>query len=167
MRETRISARGPSLSQAGPGAGTVGAAHAYITELKLPADADYILVAKRVTAALGTVVGFSLEEIDDFNIAVSQACENAVAAGNQLWGSANGQLKLLFKSGPRKLEVEVRSIPPRVLEMHPVRRARAATDFDYESIALSMIRLFVDELRYQVDSQTGSMRMRMVKYLIE
>jgi hypothetical protein len=29
-----------------------------------------------------------------------------------------------------------------------------------------MIRLFVDELRYQVDDQ-GCMRMRMVKYLID
>jgi anti-sigma regulatory factor (Ser/Thr protein kinase) len=140
---------------------------AYVTDLKLPAVGDYILVAKRTAASLGLVVGFSLQEIDDLNIAISQACENACAAAAQQWGKGNGQLKLTFKSRPRRLEVEVRSVPPRAVEMQVVRRARREAELDYETIGLNMIRLFVDELRYHVDNQTGSMRMRMVKYLIE
>jgi hypothetical protein len=82
----------------------------------------------------------------------------------------NGQLKLSFKTEPRRLEVEVRSVPPRAVEMQALqaaRRARQEAELDYETIGLNMIRLFVDELRYHVDNQTGSMRMRMVKYLIE
>jgi anti-sigma regulatory factor (Ser/Thr protein kinase) len=140
---------------------------AYVTDLKVPAVGDYILVAKRTAASLGLVVGFSLQEIDDLNIAISQACENACAAAAQQWGKGNGQLKLTFKSRPRRLEVEVRSVPPRAVEMQAVRRARREAELDYETIGLNMIRLFVDELRYHVDNQTGSMRMRMVKYLIE
>lgn len=143
------------------------APEALITELKLPAVDDYIVVAKRAAAALGLVVGFSLQEIDDLNIAVSQACENACAAAAVKWGRGNGQLKLIFKSQPRRLEVEVRSVPPRDVEQQAVRRAQRESDLDYETIGLNMIRLFVDELRYQVDNHTGSMRMRMVKYLIE
>ncbi|HEY8738297.1 MAG TPA: ATP-binding protein [Candidatus Dormibacteraeota bacterium] len=142
----------------------------YITELKLPAVPDYIVVAKRAAASLGLVVGFSLHEIDDLNIAITQACENACAAATQQWGKGNGQLKLTFKSEPRRIEVEVRSVPPRAVEMQAlqaVRRARQEAELDYETIGLNMIRLFVDELRYHVDNQTGSMRMRMVKYLIE
>ena len=142
--------------------------NAYVTELKLPAVSDYIVVAKRTAASLGLVVGFSLQEIDDLNIAVSQACENACAAAAQQWGTGNGQLKLIFKSQPRRLEVEVRSVPPRAVEVQQaVRKPARQPELDYESIGLNMIRLFVDELRYQVDNQTGSMRMRMVKYLIE
>ena len=161
MRESR--ARHQSTGHA-PATGGV-----YLTELKLPAVADYIVVAKRAAASLGLVVGFSLPEIDDLNIAITQACQNACAAAAEKWGSGNGQLKLIFKSQPRKLEVEVRSVPPRALEQQQsaVRRAPRAADLDYENIGLNMIRLFVDELRYQVDNQTGSMRMRMVKYLIE
>jgi len=139
----------------------------YVTELKLPAVGDYIVVAKRAAASLGLVVGFSLQEIDDLNIAITQACESACAAAAQQWGSGNGQLKLIFKSRPRRLEVEVRSVPPRAVEQQAVRRARRETELDYETIGLNMIRLFVDELRYQVNNETGSMRMRMVKYLIE
>jgi anti-sigma regulatory factor (Ser/Thr protein kinase) len=146
---------------------TSAAPEALITELKLPAVDDYIVVAKRAAASLGLVVGFSLQEIDDLNIAVSQACESACAAAAAKWGRGNGQLKLTFKSQPRRLEVEVRSVPPRAVEQQAVRRAQRESDLDYETIGLNMIRLFVDELRYQVDNHTGSMRMRMVKYLIE
>jgi len=62
-------------------------AGAYVTELKLPAVGDYIVVAKRAAASLGAVVGFSLQEIDDLNIAISQACENACAAAAEQWGT--------------------------------------------------------------------------------
>ena len=159
MRESRL--RQQSTSHVSSSAG------AYVTELKLPAVGDYIVVAKRAASSLGLVVGFSLQEIDDLNIAVTQACENACAAAAEQWGSGNGQLKLTFKSQPRRLEVEVRSVPPPAMEQQAVRRARREAELDYETIGLNMIRLFVDELRYQVDNHTGSMRMRMVKYLIE
>jgi anti-sigma regulatory factor (Ser/Thr protein kinase) len=145
-----------------------------ITELKLPAREEYIVVAKRAAGALGSVVGFSVAEIDDLNIAITQACENAVAAATELWGEGNGQLKLTFKGLRGKLEVNITSTPPRPVEVQPapapavrtVRRLRPEAALDYEGIGLNMIRLFVDELRYQVDDQ-GCMRMRMVKYLID
>lgn len=142
--------------------------------LTLPARAEYIVVAKRTAGALGMVVGFSLEEIDDLNIAITQACENAIAAATELWGEGNGQLRLTFKGQRGKLEVNITSTPPRAVELHPaqpqavraVQRVRHEEPIDYEGIGLNMIRLFVDELRYQVDNQ-GCMRMRMVKYLID
>ena len=161
MRESRLRHQPPGSRH------ETTSASAYVTELKLPAVSDYIVVAKRAAASLGLVVGFSLQEIDDLNIAITQACESACAAAAQQWGSGNGQLKLIFKSQPRRIEVEVRSVPPRAVEQQAVRRTRREAELDYETIGLNMIRLFVDELRYQVDSQTGSMRMRMVKYLIE
>ena len=161
MRESRL------RHQSAAAGHETSVAAAYVTELKLPAVGDYILVAKRAAASLGLVVGFSLQEIDDLNIAITQACESACAAAAQQWGSGNGQLKLIFKSRPRRLEVEVRSVPPRAVEQQAVRRARRDAELDYETIGLNMIRLFVDELRYQVNNETGSVRMRMVKYLIE
>jgi len=140
-----------------------------ITELKMPADPDYIVVAKRTAAALASIAGFSVEEIDDLNIAITQACENAAAASARLWGSGQGQLRLSFKTDAAGIHVEVRSIAPRAGE-GPAERAPAAylvpEEPDLAGIGLNVIRLFVDELRYHQDSQTGTMRMRMVKYLI-
>ena len=161
MRESRVRHQPVGTARHAAGAGV------YVTKLELPAVADYIVVAKRTAASLGLVVGFSVQEIDDLNIAITQACENAVAAADEQWGRGNGQLRLIFKSQPHRLEVEVRSLPLRSVETQVVRRAHRAAELDYATIGLNMIRLFVDELRYQVDDQTGSMRMRMVKYLIE
>ena len=190
---------------------------ALVSELKIPAMAEFVMVAKRAASALGSTAGFSLEGIDDLNIAVAQACEKAIAAGDRMWGQGNGVLKLSFRIVDGGMEVEVRNLPARVAsveedaarhEAELVRRAEslrrtayrlsqeveverrerikaqrearairdahaaatasagAESEVDLEDVAVNMIRLFVDELRYNVDSH-GSMRMRMVKYLVD
>ena len=182
-------------------------------ELKIPADGAYVVVAKRAAAALGSAAGFSLEGIDELNIAVAQACEKAVAAGQRLWGPGGADVKLVFKLVESGMEVDVRTVPARDSHASEARlrreveeakrvsadlrtaasrlsrevaeeraeRIRAqqqaahlrgtspapgAGELDVDQLAVNMIRLFVDELRYNVDSH-GSMRMRMVKYLVD
>jgi anti-sigma regulatory factor (Ser/Thr protein kinase) len=190
-----------------------------VSELKIPAQPAFVIVAKRAASALGSTAGFSLEGIDDLNIAVAQACEKAIAAGDRLWGPGNGVLKLSFRIVDGGMEVDVRNLPARLssTDQQAVRhqaelerraaslrrtaqrlsqevgierqergrahreaqrilsQARAkvvragqpeASEVDLEDVAVNMIRLFVDELRYNVDSR-GSMRMRMVKYLVD
>jgi anti-sigma regulatory factor (Ser/Thr protein kinase) len=191
---------------------------ALISELKIPAQAPFVMVAKRAASALGSTAGFSLEGIDDLNIAVAQACEKAIAAGDRMWGPGNGVLKLSFRMVDGGMEVEVRNLPARLasadelavrrevelerrseslrrtalrlsqeVEIERKERVRAQreavrltheahlattaggqpdADVDLDDVAVNMIRLFVDELRYNVDSH-GSMRMRMVKYLVD
>jgi hypothetical protein len=159
-----------------------------VTELKIPAQAAFVIVAKRAAGALGSAAGFSLEGIDDLNIAVAQACEKAIAAGDVLWGPGRGILKLTFNLVQGGIEVEVRSLkapaggieeaaaaPASELaaragayrqvraraQLRASRRIAAAaqaapaaevSDMDLEDVAVNMIRLFVDELRYTVDS---------------
>lgn len=189
-----------------------------VTELKIPATAQFVVVAKRAAGALGTCAGFGLDAIDDLNIAVAQACEKGIAAGDRIWGPGNGVLKLTFRLVDGGMEVEVKTVPNRggvsdeearrreldlehqaaamrrtaaVLsreveierqqrlraehEAGLLRRRRAVpaglqgdlaeamTERQLEDVAVNMIRLFVDELRYNVDAH-GSMRMRLVKY---
>lgn len=203
-----------------------------ITELKIPAQAPYVIVAKRAAGALASAAGFGLHDVDDLNIAVAQACEKAIAAGSRLWGPGRGVLKITFALVDGGMEVEVRSLPDRggvadediirreaVLEREaekmrrtavalsqevtveraqrqraeqeatrlrsrravPARGAganqgeanhgqakegQALTGHQLEDVAVNMIRLFVDELRYNVDAR-GSTRMRMVKYVVD
>ena len=188
-------------------------------ELKIPAQGPFVVVAKRAAAALGSSAGFSLEGIDDINIAVAQACEKAIAAGDRMWGPGNASLKLTFRLVPGGMELEVKTLQARevaaddsalaqeavvarrdaaalrraaqqlqrevVAERQQRIRAQAESKrlrgetgrvvlqpavgpegVDLDDVAVNMIRLFVDELRYNVDSR-GSMRMRMVKYLVD
>jgi hypothetical protein len=193
-----------------------------VTELKIPADPAYVIVAKRAAGALASAAGFGLHDVDDLNIAVAHACEKAIAAGTRMWGPGNAMLKLTFALVHGGLEVEVKSLPNRAgiadedlirreaqlerqaermrrttaaltheveverhqrqraeLEAERLRSARtpsstedgapdgtAMTGRQLEDVAVNMIRLFVDDLRTNVDAR-GSMRMRMVKYVVD
>src|SRR3981081_3488239 len=85
-----------------------------VSELRIPAQAAFVIVAKRAASALGSTAGFSSEGIDDLNIAVAQACEKAIAAGDRMWGSGNGVLKIVFRMVNGGMEVEVRNLPARL-----------------------------------------------------
>jgi len=79
-----------------------------LAELKLLAQPEMISTAKRTASSLGSLVGFSLEDIDELNIAVAQACDSAIAAGREAWGD-DATLKLTFWSNDRGLEVAFKS----------------------------------------------------------
>lgn len=139
-----------------------------VSELRLPADREHILVAKRAAGAFGSLAGFDMDAIDDLTIAVAQACENAVRCLEHS-GSIAGQVRIVFKMSDTGLEVTVRSTVNREAEL----RARAeqagfrreggelvaATD-----LALRLMGLFVDDSTYRVDDRTGSLRVRLTKY---
>jgi hypothetical protein len=117
-----------------------------MTELKVPAQTEYIGLAKRVATSLGGLLGFNLEKIDELSIAVTQACGSVIEAAIEAWGPG-ATLRLSFSSTEDGLQVDVDAIAPSSLEME-------------------MIRLFVDDFRHQVDTGRRQIRYRMVKYLV-
>jgi anti-sigma regulatory factor (Ser/Thr protein kinase) len=125
-----------------------------IAELKIPADPSYILAAKRTSEAVGTVLGFGVEDLDDLKIAVAQACESTMEACRQNWGIGCGQIRLTFRSSQRGLQVDVQACggPRAQLEFH---------DSSRDELAMNLLSCFVDELRYSTNH--GALRLRMVK----
>jgi serine/threonine-protein kinase RsbW len=138
-----------------------------LTELKIPAHADYIPVAKRVASSLGSKLGFSLEELDELCIALTQACDSAIEASEDAWGQG-GTLKLTYGATEKGIEVEVEAHAPESRALTARRRAhvRQLEELEVRRVAQEMIRLFVDDFRSQVDASHGQVRFRMVKYLI-
>ena len=147
-----------------------------VTELRLPADRDYIVVAKRSAAAVGSVAGFDMDAIDDLTIAVAQAVENAIGCLERS-GVLTGQVRIAFKLGARGLEVNVRSTVSRDAEMEAQVRAQAErtrTSSELQpaegaaavDLALRLMGLFVDDSSYRVDERTGGLRVRLTKYRV-
>ena len=151
------------------------------SELRIPADRAFIVVAKRAAAGFASIAGFDVEAIDDLTIAIAQACENAI----QLTQRPAGSIRLTFKLEEAHLEVQVRSTCPRNLEaeidaelqqqqraLRKVREeatelaeaAQAAEAALATDLALRMMGLFVDDCRYRVDERTGGLRVRLTKY---
>jgi len=143
-----------------------------LAELKIPAAPAFIPVAKRVATTLGSQLGLSLMDLDELTIALTQACDSAIAASGEIDG--NAQLKLTYFATNRALVVDVDLIPADEKEHahhhhHPHAAALTQTEIEanaeLQRLAYEMIRMFVDDFRPQVEPATGHVRFRMVKYL--
>jgi hypothetical protein len=132
-----------------------------LAELKIPATPAFIPVAKRVATTLGGQLGFSLVDLDELSIALTQACDSAIAAANDLGSPAD--LKLTYFATNRALVVDVDMIPTG--NALPVPKHDAEVDPELQRLAYEMIRCFVDDFRPQVEPKTGHVSFRMVKYL--
>ena len=155
---------------------------AQVTDLRLPADRAYAVVAKRTAGAIGAVAGLSVDAVDEVTIAVAQAFDNAIRC---LEGSGflTGQVRIAFKHDRRGLEVTVRSSVNRDIELAArldadaeAERARALIEEQAASghtqleqaaatdLALRLMGLMVDRSTYQVDERTGGLRVRLTKF---
>lgn len=161
------------------------------SELRIPADPQYILVAKRAAAAFGSVAGFGVEAVDELSIAIAQACENAISLATCVMGTpGRGQVRILFSvDRDSRLDVDVRTVFGRaeegaaevqraqveVTRRSPAQRQAAQAQAQAEALqrqlaaadmALRLMGLFVDDCRYRVDQRTGGLRVRLTKYRV-
>jgi hypothetical protein len=132
-----------------------------LAELKIPASSAFIPVAKRVATTLGGQLGFSLVDLDELTIALTQACDSAIAAADDLGSPAD--LKLTYFATNRALVVDVDLIPTGDAVALP--KHDTQIDPELQRLAYEMIRCFVDDFRPQVEPTTGHVSFRMVKYL--
>jgi hypothetical protein len=133
-----------------------------LAELKIPASAAFIPVAKRVATTLGSQLGLSLVDLDELTIALTQACDTAIATSEDL--GEHAALKLTYFATNRALVVDVDLVPT---EHHALQAPRPATEANAElqRLAYEMIRCFVDDFRPEIEPRTGQVHFRMVKYL--
>ena len=134
-----------------------------LAELKIPATAAFIPVAKRVATTLGGQLGLSLVDLDELSIALTQACDSAIAAASDLDGPA--ELKLNYFATNRALVVDVDLVTGEAHLKTMAARPEPEVDAELQRLAYEMIRCFVDDFRPEVEPRTGHVRFRMVKYL--
>ena len=133
-----------------------------LAELKIPASPDFIPVAKRVATTLGSQLGLSLVDLDELTIALTQACDSAIEAANDLEGPAD--LKLTYFATNRALVVDV-DLVATAGHVLGAPRPHPEEDAELQRLAYEMIRCFVDDFRPLVEPRTGHVRFRMVNYL--
>jgi hypothetical protein len=134
-----------------------------LAELKIPASSAFIPVAKRVATTLGGQLGLSLMDLDELAIALTQACDSAIAAADDLGTPA--ELKLTYFATNRALVVDVDLMPDVAALPLPPGVHHAPVDPELQRLAYEMIRCFVDDFRPLIEPRTGHVRFRMVKHL--
>ncbi len=132
-----------------------------LAELKIPAAPAFIPVAKRVAHTLGGQLGLSLMDLDELTIALTQACDSAISAAEDLGTAAD--LKLTYFATNRALVVDVDLMPTG--DALPSHTHEPVVDPELQRLAYEMIRCFVDDFRPLVEPRTGHVRFRMVKHL--
>ncbi len=133
-----------------------------LAELKIPATSAFIPVAKRVATTLGGQLGLSLMDLDELAIALTQACDSAIAAADDLGTPAD--LKLTYFATNRALVVDVDLMPTGAALPLPAVK-HEALDPELQRLAYEMIRCFVDDFRPVIEPRTGHVSFRMVKHL--
>ena len=134
-----------------------------LAELKIPASAEFIPVAKRVATTLGGQLGLSLMDLDELAIALTQACDSAIDAAEDIGTPAD--LKLTYFATNRALVVDVDLMPTGAALPIPGHIRATHADPELQRLAYEMIRCFVDDFRPVIEPRTGHLRFRMVKHL--
>ncbi len=134
-----------------------------LAELKIPATSAFIPVAKRVATTLGGQLGLSLMDLDELSIALTQACDSAITAADDL--GVVSDLKLTYFATNRALVVDVDLMPGGTALPLSAAKHAAEVDPELQRLAYEMIRCFVDDFRPVIEPRTGHVRFRMVKHL--
>ena len=134
-----------------------------LAELKIPATSAFIPVAKRVATTLGGQLGLSLMDLDELSIALTQACDSAISAAEELGTPAD--LKLTYFATNRALVVDVDVMPIGTALPMPGVKHESHVDPELQRLAYEMIRCFVDDFRPTIEPLTGHVSFRMVKHL--
>ncbi len=139
-----------------------------VVELIVPAQAKYLMIVRKVAAAIAQPLNFNSQIINDLKTAVGEACLNVTqhAYPKDRIHSTNENLILRFLIYPIKLEFIVKDMgcgfDSTFVQKYIPRRD--AGNPERLKMGLHIIRELVDEI--EIDSQFGrGTQIRMTKYL--
>lgn len=73
--------------------------------IQIPAQSDYVGVVRLAVSGVASRMNFTLDDIEDIKVAVSEACTNAV---QHAYRGEDGEVNVAITLHPEKLEIIVR-----------------------------------------------------------
>jgi len=129
-------------------------------EIRIPRRAELVRVARMAACAIASQMGFTIDIIKDIELAVGEACANAVEHV-RVGDDGPDEIIIRFTLGQDELVVEVMD---RGQGFDPEQAGKGEADDSDEpgGLGLFVIRALMDELRVDCDPATGTC-VRMVK----
>ncbi len=128
-------------------------------EVRIPRNAEFVRVARVAACAVASKMDFTFDVIKDVELAIGEACANAV---EHVAGDAANEVLIRFILGDDQLVMEVID---KGEGFDPEQAGKAAADEDWEEpggLGLLVIRELMDEMHVDCDPATGTC-VRMVK----
>ena len=123
-------------------------------DLRIPAKAEWVAVARLAAAAVGSRLRFSIDEIEDLKLAIAEACTNCITLSEGLQ-----HIEIRFDARATELRVGVGG------DGRGPRIESVKTDTEDPGIGglgVFLIRSLMDEVEYEVDPVCGP-RLTMIK----
>ena len=117
-------------------------------ELRIPARAEWVAVARLAAAAVGSRMRFSVDEIDDLKLAIAEACTNIIQRSESI-----ENIDLRWEAGPSELRITV-SGDGRAPKLESVKGADE--DSKVGGLGVFLIRALMDTVDYEMDPQRGA-----------
>jgi len=130
-------------------------------ELKIPARAEWVAVARLAVAAVASRLRFSVDEIEDIKLAVAEACTNCIQHG-----SDGDRIEITSEITADEVRVSVRdrSVGHKLESVD--NDAGFAEGRRTEELGVFLIRALMDEVTYRVDAREGT-QLVMIKRVAE
>src|SRR5579875_1830502 len=116
-------------------------------ELRIPARAEWVAVARLAAAAVGSRMRFSVDEIDDLKLAIAEACTNCIQRSE---GIEN--IDIRWDASPSALRVTV-SGDGRAPKLESV---KSPAEDKVGGLGVFLIRALMDEVDYELEPQRGA-----------
>ena len=130
-------------------------------ELTIPAQAEWVAVARLAVAAVAARLHFSVDEIEDIKLATAEACTNCIGHGSD---SDRIEITSEVMSDEVRVSVRDRGI---ALKLEAVDKDADFTDGRRtEELGVFLIRALMDEVTYDVDPREGT-KLVMIKRVTE
>jgi serine/threonine-protein kinase RsbW len=129
-------------------------------EIRIPRRAEFVRVARMAACALASQLDFTYDIIKDIELAVGEACANAV---EHVAGEGSNDVTVRFSVDDHQLTVEVID---RGQGFDPSQLPAEGPPEDWDDpggLGLVVIREVMDEMTVDCDASTGTC-VRMVKY---
>jgi anti-sigma regulatory factor (Ser/Thr protein kinase) len=128
-------------------------------ELRIPRSCEFVRVARKTAGALAHGLQFTLHEVADIELAVSEACTNAVEHVSEQCP----EILVRFSVEAEQLVMEVIDRGPGFDPTRPPESSLEDED-GVGGLGLLVIRALMDELEIKCGPDEGGTRVRMVKY---
>ena len=127
--------------------------HLGVVELRIPAEAECVAVARLAVSAVANRLAFSLEDIEDLKLALTEACANCI----QHAGDEGEGIDITFEVLADAVRITVRDRVRHARDMRSARPiASQMSEERTESVGIYIIQSLMDDVAYTVDEHTGT-----------
>ncbi|MGL6105695.1 anti-sigma B factor RsbW [Romboutsia sp.] len=125
-------------------------------KMEIPATPDYVSIIRLTTSGIANKVGFSIEDIEDMKVAVSEACTNAIKHSN------DNKVSVIYNLIENGLEIEIKD-NGKGYDIASIEAPDLANPKE-NGLGLFIIQTLMDEVNMESRGKQGT-TIKMTKYL--